>query len=492
MGNFLLVCDCGHRNNVSLEAASAPITCAKCNSGLKLPAKPRIGDLLLREKLISHDQLTEALRLQENEGGKIVENLISLGYLDQHDFISFLAKQPGVASIDLQNYSFNQDVLKLIPAEFALKHEILPIDKLGRFLTVSMVCPLDSLTIKELEESTGLKIQPMLGSKEDIRAALKQYYKPADTEMATFEGFDTPAAKASPVVETMSPQNTQALAMADTTLTFEGVVNMIRKISVLPALPQTVTEVRDMMEDPNTSTENLVKTIEKDPSLTAKLLSLANSAAFGFKHNVDNLPLALSLLGLGEIYNVVLSSAVIDYFDGAEHFDYEKFWKRSMVAGTAAKLLGKACGQSNTRNLFTAGLLHDLGRIIFVEIARDRYLKIDQRSPHSILIAQEFESFGISHPEVGYLLAENWALPDEIKIPMRFHHDFSLSDQMQDLVAIVNLASMMADSYEELAEDGVNAFIEQCKEILVVLELDVETFVSILSEIEASMREESD
>lgn len=139
-------------------------------------ADPRIGNRLVREALITNGQLTEALAAQKTTGRKIVETLIGLGYLTETQFVRFLAQQPGIPSISLENCAVTEELVALIPGEFARKHELFPIDKLGKLLTVGMVCPLDKAAIADLEARTSLRVKPMLCSLADVRRALDKYY----------------------------------------------------------------------------------------------------------------------------------------------------------------------------------------------------------------------------------------------------------------------------------------------------------------------------
>jgi len=142
-------------------------------------SKQLLGEMLIDEGFIDELQLAEALRFQKVQGGKLAEALIALHFLTMRTFINFLAKQPGVASIDLASYQIPEELPALVPREVALKHEIIPVDRLGRTLTVAMACPLDTRAIDELEEITGLKVQALLCSPENLRLALKKYY-PSD------------------------------------------------------------------------------------------------------------------------------------------------------------------------------------------------------------------------------------------------------------------------------------------------------------------------
>ena len=130
----------------------------------KEPTKKRIGELLIEAGLVTREHVEEALAKQRREGGKLVELLIALGRLQANEFVSFLARQGGLPSIDLQHYEIPQPIIALLDREFVLKHEVIPIDKLGKLLTVAMVCPLDSDTIEELHVMTQCKVKPLLCS----------------------------------------------------------------------------------------------------------------------------------------------------------------------------------------------------------------------------------------------------------------------------------------------------------------------------------------
>lgn len=139
--------------------------------------RKRIGTILVEACAVTEGQLREALRFQMDKGGKLAEILIGLGYLKSSQLSSVLAKQPGVASIELSNYCISKELLALIPRAYAEEKEIFPMDRMGRQLTVGMVCPLDATTIKELTEMTGLRIRPLLCCKEAIQDAIRRYYR---------------------------------------------------------------------------------------------------------------------------------------------------------------------------------------------------------------------------------------------------------------------------------------------------------------------------
>lgn len=143
-------------------------------------ARKRIGELLIMDGLITEGQLKNALEVQEGQGGRILDRLVTLGYVSAQTVSTFLARQPGVSSIVLSNCRVRRELLPLIPREFARSRQVFPIDRLGRLLTVGMVCPLDEATIRELEAITGLRVKPMLCSPACISKAIARHYEEDD------------------------------------------------------------------------------------------------------------------------------------------------------------------------------------------------------------------------------------------------------------------------------------------------------------------------
>ncbi len=430
-------------------------------------AKRRIGELLVDAGLIHKDQLQEGLNTQAAKGGKIVETLIALGYLDAEAFVGFLARQPGVASIDLSKYDIPRELIDLIPREMAVEHEIFPIDKLGRLLTVGMVCPLDSATVQKIEERTGLRVKPLLCAPADIRSAIQRYYPavPVDEKPA--------GAKGAPEI----PDATGIRA----SIRLTNLATMIRQIDMLPALPETVRRVQEATLDPLSSVRDVADIIVLDPPIAAKVLSVANSAAYGFPQRVDDVGLAVSLLGLRETYAIVLSAAVVNVFDKSKAFDYRAFWVESMCCAAATRIIAKASGRKRQIGVFSGGLLHDIGRLALSEVAPDLYSKIDHSLDGEELIAAEEELLGLSHMEAGHLLASHWGLPIEIAEPIRFHHRPELAVDAKENVAIVAIGTQMARTLQTNLEDS-GELLDALATPLTMIGLDRESAEAMLDE----------
>lgn len=390
------------------------------------PSKRRIGELLVEAGLVRQEHIEEALRKQHAEGGKMVEILIALGRLQTDQFVGFLARRGGVPSIDLLNYEIPASIIKLVDREFVIRHEAIPIDRLGRLLTVAMVCPLDSDTIQELGEKTQSRVKPLLCSPDAIRMAIQRYYPPSSITGKPKEKEAKP--------------NVEGLEGA---LNLRNVVRLVREIESLPALPETVRRVRESAADSTASVKDVGKIISADPAVAAKILSVANSAAYGFSHRVDSVPHAVSLLGLRETYSLVLSMAIADILKGAEGFNYKAYWKDAVRCAAAARLLAAEHGRLDEKGVFSAGLLHNLGKLALAHVAPGVYSQIPPDLYGHALIEAEQKAIGIAHPEAGYELALHWDLPEHLAEPIRFHHVPEQATRHADIVALIALAVLM-------------------------------------------------
>ena len=392
---------------------------------VKTYERKRIGERLIEAGIIDHTQLQHALKVQKQEGGKTVQILVKLGYIDKESVSNFLSSQPGVPSIDLANYQVSPELCKLIPREFAIENELFPIDRLGKLLTVGMVFPLDSDTIEKLEKITGLKVKALLCHADAIKDAFNQYYR-NDTS-------------------TDQPDPESVEKMKETLARLEEVGALLRKIDSLPTLPQTVQRVQEAAASPETPMMEIAAIVSEDPAISGKLLKLANSAAYAFRSDITNVKTATTLLGLRETCSVVMSSAIIDLTEKSKAFDHQRFWKESMFCASASKQIAVACGEQKPSAVFTAALLSDIGRFALAEAAPERYAKLDRTLVGIALKDAEEELLGIGHPEAGYVLATHWNLPDQITEIIRFHENPDRAAEYRDFTAIVSIAARMSE-----------------------------------------------
>lgn len=400
----------------------------------------RIGRMLIDEGLIEPQHLKEALELQRTRGGKTVELLIQLGHLDLNRVALFLASRPGIASIDLDNYIVPRELCELVPREFAVQHEVFPLDRMGKHLTVAMAFPIDMGTIRELEGMTQLRVSALLCNSSDIRNAIRRYYPES--------GISTPST------------GDALREKIDTKFRMDSVVQLVRQIDSLPTLPQTVQRVQEAMADPDTSLRDIAEIVSGDPPISARLLQLSNSAAYGFLSRINSVQSAITLLGMRETYMAVLSSAVLDVTSNAKNFDHERYWRASMFCAGAARKIAVAAGHGRNPSAFTAGLLCDIGQFALSQIAPEKLGAIDRGLTGIARVEAEEQALGIGHPETGHILAVHWSLPDDIAAAIRFHHKPELAREHRPLVGIVALAAVMTDAHIENRAPDDTVFAE--------------------------------
>jgi type IV pilus assembly protein PilB len=136
----------------------------------------RVGDLLLKEKRITHEQLQEALHYQRTHGGKLGANLVKLGYVRDEEITALLSKQYGVPSIALSDFEIEGAVIKLIPPETARKYEIVPLSRAGATLTIAMTDPTNVFAMDDVKFMTGYNVEPVVTSETALLDALEKYY----------------------------------------------------------------------------------------------------------------------------------------------------------------------------------------------------------------------------------------------------------------------------------------------------------------------------
>jgi type IV pilus assembly protein PilB len=153
----------------------------------------RIGELLLKEKRISPEQLQEALNYQRQNGGKLGFSLIKLGYVKDDEITALLSKQYGVPSIALGQFDVDAAVVKLVPAETAQKYQIIPLSRSGATLTIAMTDPTNVFAMDDIKFMTGYNVEPVVASETAVFEAITKYYAKASNGNGGGNGTSTGA-----------------------------------------------------------------------------------------------------------------------------------------------------------------------------------------------------------------------------------------------------------------------------------------------------------
>ncbi len=220
------------------------------------------------------------------------------------------------------------------------------------------------------------------------------------------------------------------------------------KISGLPTLPTVISKMIDLVDNPRTNTKTLAKLISHDQSLTARLLKLANSAYYGFSREISTVDTAIIVMGFNAVKEMGLSLSVFDAFKNIgdmEHFDVNQYWEHSVACGVAARFLAKKFGVAEPGEMFVAGLLHDIGKMVLIQYMPEEFTEIadDMIARNVPYVDAEEKILNITHGEIGYIIARRWHLPLRIATVIHCHHRPDAGGQFARECAIVDLADFI-------------------------------------------------
>src|SRR5512147_1651703 len=136
----------------------------------------KLGELLLKENIVSPQQLQEALNHQKTNGGKLGKAFVELGYVKDEEITSLLSRQYGVPSINLEHFEVDPAIIKIIPAETAKKYQVLPLSRSGATLTIAMADPTNVFAMDDIKFMTGYNVEPVVASESALDSSIDRYY----------------------------------------------------------------------------------------------------------------------------------------------------------------------------------------------------------------------------------------------------------------------------------------------------------------------------
>lgn len=197
-----------------------------------------------------------------------------------------------------------------------------------------------------------------------------------------------------------------------------------------------------MADDDRTGALDLAQVLSTDQALTAKLIKISNSAYYGFARRVSTVREAVLVLGFKQVRQVAVSASIMNNFRGApsdDLFDLDLFWGHSVAVAVAAETVAKKTRAAKPEDAFTAGILHDIGRLVLRQLMPDEFRRAVElaRTGNSSLHAAERTILGYSHDEVGRVLGERWKFPAHLIDAVASHHDGRLSVESDGLAGII-------------------------------------------------------
>jgi len=206
----------------------------------------------------------------------------------------------------------------------------------------------------------------------------------------------------------------------------KNIDTLLSKIHKLPTLPAVANKITKLMKDPTCTAIKISEVMDKDQSLTTRVLRLVNSAYYSLYTDVTNVRHAVALLGFRTISQIIISISVFDVFKGqyGEEFDREGFWKHSVGCAVISQMIAKMANYPKTDDCFTAGLLHDVGKVVLDQFLHEEMMKVMQlvKEKEICFADAETEILGLNHAEIGGHVLKNWKIPLAIMVAVKHHH----------------------------------------------------------------------
>lgn len=239
------------------------------------------------------------------------------------------------------------------------------------------------------------------------------------------------------------------------------VPQILRSLKNLPPFPMVAQRALLLVNKSEVSIQELVEVVKFDPGITANILRIANSAYFGLRREIHSLHQALLLLGTQELLKIIIASGATRLFANSSpgYFsERQGLWRHSVSCALMADLLGRELTLADRTTSFTAGLLHDIGKIVLS-------LFVDQKFPEIMAVVEtqgvsfhlaEKSVLGVDHAEIGGEMARIWDFPDRLRQVIIHHHLGKPEAFEDDMVLLVYLADLLVLMFgQDLGKEGL-------------------------------------
>lgn len=243
------------------------------------------------------------------------------------------------------------------------------------------------------------------------------------------------------------------------------VPRVLRSLKNLPPFPPVAQRALLLLNEPEVNIQELVAVVKFDPAVTANILRISNSAYFGLNQEIHSLHQALLLLGTQELLKIMVISGATRLFSSvASGYGGERrgLWHHSVSCALMVDLLARDLSLIDQATGFTAGLLHDLGKVVLSLFAQREFLAIQEVMEQQGVSFLEAEKniLGIDHAELGGEMARMWRFPDRLRLAITYHHLNKPEAYADDLILLVYLADFLVLRFGQ--DQGLDAVADTC------------------------------
>lgn len=232
-----------------------------------------------------------------------------------------------------------------------------------------------------------------------------------------------------------------------------SVDDVLARVDSLPTLPGVALRVGELINDPRAGAREVAREMEQDPSISAKLLRLVNSSYYAIQGGVSTVPHAISLIGFNTLQQLVLSVSVFKILktDTGKGFDARGLWMHSLAVGVCADVIARRLRRPDPGSYFTAGMLHDIGKIALASTELERFkeaFEIAKKGGVPMCVAETHVGLP-PHDRVGGRLARRWKFPAQLVAPIEHHHEAGAPQTRRELLpALLDILDTVAMSNE--------------------------------------------
>jgi len=229
----------------------------------------------------------------------------------------------------------------------------------------------------------------------------------------------------------------------------KDIERIVSSLDKIPTLPVIYSKLGKLLQSPDATIAAVSNIISEDQVIAAKVLKFVNSAFYGFPQRVGSLQRAIVILGFNTIKNLVFATSVFDMFRGMETggaFDKKNFWKHCIGCAVASRVLAEAADLRNPDEVFTGGLLHDIGKLVVAVHYPDRFSAVinEVQASGAPMVESERKVFGYDHCQVGSALAAQWRFPADTAQMIGAHHLADGALPARKDIAAVHIGNILA------------------------------------------------
>jgi len=224
---------------------------------------------------------------------------------------------------------------------------------------------------------------------------------------------------------------------------FHGQVILVKN---MPTLPVALREATRIAENPQATVTQLAEVIGRDQVLSSKVLKMVNSPTYGFPGRIASIHNALVLLGFNVVRSLIISTVVFESMASS----MTELWRHSVGCSIACRELGRLLNMENLDELFIAGLLHDIGKVVTAVQLPEAKEEIDRLVREEDITCREAEErvIGMAHSRIGGWLAEHWNLPANLRYALAYHHRPLSAQEFVTIASLVHIGDFLTRLFE--------------------------------------------